>query len=154
APGSQALAAALNVFAGQALYEGAELPVFTRVAGGPGAVYLDLCDPAWRAVEVTATGWRMADYPPVKFRRARGMLALPAPEPRDTTPGAGLRHLLNIAEEKDWLLVFAWLVGALQPDGPFPVLALHGEQGSAKSTTARILRALIDPSSAPLRAEP
>ena len=30
----------------------------------------------------------------------------------------------------------------------------HGEQGSAKSTTARVLRALVDPSTAPLRSEP
>lgn len=154
APGSQALTAALNVLAGKALYEGPELPVATRVAGKPGAVYLDLCDSSWRAVEITPSGWKVTPSPPVKFRRARGMLPLPEPESGETNPGAELRHLLNIAEEKDWLLVFAWLVGALQPDGPFPVLALHGEQGSAKSTTARILRGLVDPSSAPLRAEP
>jgi hypothetical protein len=33
-------------------------------------------------------------------------------------------------------------------------LCLHGEQGSAKSTTARVLRSLIDPNTAPIRAEP
>jgi hypothetical protein len=154
APGSQALSAALNVLAGKALYEGPEMPVFVRIAGQPGAVYLDLCDAAWRVVEITADGWRLAEDPPVRFRRARGMLALPEPQSGETNPGADLRHILNIAEDRDWRLILAWLVGALKPDGPFPVLALHGEQGSAKSTTARILRALIDPSSAPLRAEP
>ncbi len=35
-----------------------------------------------------------------------------------------------------------------------PCSKLHGEQGSAKSTTERILRALIDPHEAPLRAGP
>jgi hypothetical protein len=40
------------------------------------------------------------------------------------------------------------------PSGTYPVLVLHGEQGRAKSTTSRILRALDDPSSAPLGAEP
>jgi len=33
-------------------------------------------------------------------------------------------------------------------------LVLHGEHGSAKSTTAEVLRALIDPNGAPMRAEP
>ncbi len=34
------------------------------------------------------------------------------------------------------------------------MLVLHGEQGSAKSTLVRILRALIDPNTAALRAAP
>lgn len=46
-----------------------------------------------------------------------------------------------------------WLA-ALRPRGPYPVLALHGEQGSSKSTTARALRNLVDPNAAGLRSEP
>ena len=48
----------------------------------------------------------------------------------------------------------AWLVAALHPEGPFPVLALDGEQGSAKTTTARMLRRLVDPNVADVRAVP
>ena len=52
-----------------------------------------------------------------------------------------------------WLTV-AWLLAALRPSGPYPVLALTGEQGSAKSIRANFLRALVDPNSVPLRALP
>jgi hypothetical protein len=48
----------------------------------------------------------------------------------------------------------AFLLGMLRPDGSFPVLALHGEQASAKSTTAAILRSIVDPHEAAIRADP
>ncbi len=52
------------------------------------------------------------------------------------------------------MLLVAWLIAAFRPHGPYPILVLHGEQGSAKSTTSRVLRALLDPNTAPLRGEP
>ena len=42
----------------------------------------------------------------------------------------------------------------MRDKGPYPVLALMGEQGSAKTSFATILRSLIDPSTAPLRSFP
>lgn len=48
----------------------------------------------------------------------------------------------------------AWLVAALNPSGPYPILILQGEQGTGKSTVARVLRLLVDPSTAPLRTVP
>jgi hypothetical protein len=79
------------------------------------------------------------------------MLPLPTPQ-RDGCIDE-LRGFLNVDEES-WRLIVAWLVGAVRPIGPYPVLALSAEQGSGKSTAARLLRALIDPNAAPLRAEP
>jgi hypothetical protein len=52
------------------------------------------------------------------------------------------------------VLVVAWLLGALRAGGPYPVLAIAGEQGSAKTVLSKFLRALIDPSVAPVRALP
>jgi hypothetical protein len=114
-------------------------------------VYLDLADEQWRAVEVTSSGWSVVSDPPVWFRRPGGMLSLPMPERGGDL--IELRPFVNISEE-DWPLLLASVVGAMRPRGPYQVSAFHGEQGSAKSTTARVIRSLIDPNKAALRAEP
>jgi integrase len=45
-------------------------------------------------------------------------------------------------------------VAALRPDRPFLILAVNGEQGSAKSTLCRMARAPLDPNISPLRRPP
>jgi hypothetical protein len=152
APGSQALQDALNVLAGMAIHDGAEHAVSVRVAEHDGAIYLDLADDSWQAVEISAEGWRVVSDPPVKFRRARGMLPLPAPVAGGSL--SELRPLVNLPDDQQWVLFGAWLVAALRPGRPFPVLCVNGEQGSAKSTLCRMCRALIDPNVAPLRRPP
>jgi hypothetical protein len=152
APSSESLQAALNVIAGKAVHDGPEHPVAVRVADHGGAIFLDLADEKWQAVEVTGKGWRIVADPPVKFIRRRGMLALPAPV--DGGDLNDLRALVNLPDDNAWVLFIAWLVAAIRPGRPFPVLAINGEQGSAKSTLCRIARALIDPNQAPLRRPP
>ena len=44
-----------------------------------------------------------------------------------------LRPFLNVADEGDYRLLVTWLLAALRPCGPYPILVLHGEQGAAKS---------------------
>jgi len=152
APNSEALQSALNVIEANAHFDAPERIVHIRVGGLDGRLYLDLGDEAWRAVEIDATGWRVIDNPPVRFRRAAGMQPLPAPE-RGGSVGA-LRSFLNVQSEADFVLVVAWALAALRNRGPYPVLVLSGEQGSAKSTFSAILRSLLDPNTAPLRALP
>jgi hypothetical protein len=152
-PGAQAVIDALGVIEARAQYDGAVHPVHVRLAGDDKAIYIDLANDAWQAIEVTASGWRLVSDPPVKFRRARGMLPLPVPLPTRIGVHA-LRPFVNVDSDEQWALILAWLMAALRPSGPYPVLALLGEQGTAKSTTQEVLRALIDPNVAPLRAEP
>lgn len=103
-----------------------------RVAGQEGKLYLDLTDDAWRAVEIDEAGWRIVNEPPVRFRRAAGMQPLPTP----TSGGAVemLRTFLNVSGNGDFVLVVAWALAVLHDKGPYPVIVLSGEQGSAKAT--------------------
>jgi hypothetical protein len=152
APGSQAVADALAVLEGKAMFDGAPHDVHIRVAEGRGAVYLDLCDDDHNIIRVTPAGWQIAQDPPVRFRRSPGMAPLPLPRPRGTL--RQLRRYLNVDGGASFRLIVAWLVAALRPQGPYPILVLQGEQGSTKSTLARLLRMLVDPSTAPLRTAP
>lgn len=152
APGSQAIEDALAVLVGRALHDGEAHAIHTRVAARGGAIYIDLCDAQWRAIEITSDGWRIDPDPPVRFVRRRGMLALPEPARGGSLDL--LRRYIPVRDERDWRAIVAWLVQSYRPTGPYPVLILAGEQGAGKSTVSRILRSLIDPSVAPIRTVP
>ena len=152
APSSEALQSALNIIEAQAHFDAPERSVHVRIAGLDGKLYLDLGDARWRAVEVDATGWRVISDPPVRFRRTSGMRPLPVPE-----TGGSIRDLyrfVNLADDGARVLVVEWLLAAYRDRGPYPVLVLSGEQGTAKSMLAKILRELVDPNTAPLRSLP
>jgi hypothetical protein len=152
APGSVALNAALNVLEARAQFDGPQHQVSVRLAEHDGLIYLDLADEFWRCVEIGPDGWRITEDPPVRFRRSAGMLPLPLPMRGGSIES--LAPFLNLASENDFVLVVAWLLGALRAGGPYPVLAIAGEQGSAKTVLSKLLRAVIDPSVAPVRALP
>jgi hypothetical protein len=151
-PNQQAQVDALGAIEARARFGGRAHPVAVRVAELEGAIYLDLANKKWEAVQVTPDRWQIVQNPLVKFRRPRGMLPLPRPEIGGSL--AELRPFVNVEGESQWPLLAAWLVATLRPTGPYPVLTLSGEHGTAKSTTAEVLRALIDPNAAGLRAEP
>jgi hypothetical protein len=152
APSSEALQAALNVIEARAHFDAPERTVHIRVGGLDGRLYLDLGDMTWRAVEIDTTGWKIIDNPPVRFRRAAGMQPLPVPVAGGSIEI--LQSFLNVQSDNDFVLVVAWALAVLRNRGPYPVIVLSGEQGSAKSTFSAILRALLDPNTAPLRALP
>ncbi len=143
---------ALQALTGKALFEGSTLPVNVRVAGDHERIYLDLADEDWRVVEVDKNGWRILNRSPVKFIRPHGMKPLPAPTPSGSLQD--LRSLVNVQSDQDWLLLLSWLEYCLTPSRGYPILAISGEQGSAKSTTSRMLRRLVDNNKSLLRSLP
>jgi hypothetical protein len=152
APSSEALKSALETIEAKAQFDSPERIVHIRVGELDGKLYLDLADEAWHAIEIDADGWRVVKDPPVRFRRTPGMQPLPVPEAGGSINL--LRPFLNVKSDEDFVLVVAWALAVLRNRGPYPILVLSGEQGSAKSTFSRMLRSLLDPNTAPLRALP
>lgn len=150
--GGQSMQDALSVLSSKALFDGEEREVPLRVADFDSDIYLDLGNADWQAIRVTPHGWSLTNTPPVAFRRPKSMMALPIP-----TPGGSvdlLREVLNISDDGQWTLFVGFILAALRPRGPYPVLVLDGEQGTGKSHIARTVKSLIDPSRAGNRGEP
>jgi hypothetical protein len=80
-------------------------PVSVRLAEQDDLIYLDLADQFWRCIEIGAKGWRIAEDPPVRFRRGPSMQPLPLPVRGGSIEA--LAPFLNLASENDFVLVVA-----------------------------------------------
>lgn len=149
------MAEAVRTLEGKAIFDGEQRSLGLRVSGDVSeAIYIDLGDETWRVACVTAVGWTLMESRdcPIRFPRRKAMLPLPVPQSGGSVNE--LRTLLNVPDDDAWTLLLGWMVMAFQPAGPYPLLAVNGEQGSAKSTLCRAVRSVIDPSSVPLRRPP
>jgi hypothetical protein len=152
AANAQALADALLVLEGEA--NGADpSEVALRVGRDPvdGRLVLDLGRDDGQVVLIGAYGWEVTDRSPVLFWRTNATLPLPIPDEMGSVDD--LRGMLNVSDA-DCPLILAWLICALIPDMPHPVLLLKGEHGTAKSTVARLLTSLLDRCASQLRTAP
>lgn len=152
APSNDALASAVNTLKALAIHRGGMHAVALRSGLHGSDWYLDIGDEDWQAVHVTSGEWSLTRRPPVRFVRAAAMRGLPTPIRGGTIEG--LWSLVNIPDSSHRILFVCWLVAALCPSGPYPILMLHGQQGSAKSFTTSIARRLVDPNEVNLRRPP
>ena len=150
-PGAQAVRDAVATLEGLAVFQGDELDIFVRIAEFGEHVFLDLANETWEAIEITTTGWQVVSGPPVKFVRPEGMRPLPTP----VKGGAldQLRRFVNV-EDAAWPLIAGFIAGMVRPRGPYIILNLLGEQGSAKSTAAKYIRRVVDPATPIHRTRP
>ncbi len=151
-PGGQAIEDALRYFEGKAVNDGDERETMLRVGKGEDCWYLDLCDKAWRVIVIRDCGWTVREMDGLPFVRSPAMQPLPEPEPGSSIEA--LRPFLNVESDSDFIMVVGWLLAALDRGKEYPILVVQGEQGSGKSTFSRLLRGLVDPNSAPIRAAP
>jgi RepB DNA-primase from phage plasmid len=150
---ADAITEAVESLIAMAQFDGPEIETHLRSAWTPdGTIAYNLANESGQVVRIAKDTWETDDAPEVAFLRRDGVLALPVPQ-----PGASielLRRYVNTGSDEDFLLVVSWAVMALRPAGPFPILIFQGEQGSGKSTTMRVLKMLVDPVKAPIRATP
>ncbi|KAB2942953.1 MAG: hypothetical protein K8F92_16355 [Hyphomicrobium sp.] len=114
-----------------------------RVAGHDGSIYIDRGTPDWSVIRASPAGWDEVPSAPVPMIRSRRIAPLPDLPRRGSFDG--LLRLLDRIHRDDLILLIAWCLGALMPDGPYPVLIIGGEAGAGKSTVVRLLQRVVDP---------
>ncbi len=118
--------------------------------------YYDLTDSNCRAVKITPEGWTIENNPPIIFRRYNNQLPQVIPnssqssfltmDDKDDTILDKFIRLLNVKDNDNKLLLKCYIISLFIPDVANPILMLHGEQGSAKTTLQELIKMLVDPS--------
>lgn len=148
---STAITDAINTLEAAGKHDGPLKTVAIRVHHDNEAVFIDKGDANWQIVRIDKSGFSYASDAPIKFCRRNGMTELPTTS--EISDVGLLRKYINISEA-EFPLVLGWLFCAIAGVKPYPILILQGEQGTGKSTTSKVIRSLVDPSSVPLRAPP
>jgi len=151
--GSQITQDAIDTLEAHAIHEGPCEPVYVRVAGYKGNVYVDLGNDDFEIIEITRNGWQvLKNKKEIRFKRPQGFLPLPYPSNKGNI--GILKNFINLEDDSNFPLVIAFLLGCYHPSGPYPILDTEGEQGTSKSTVQRAIKKLIDPNTAELRSGP
>ena len=126
----------------QQALQGRHHQTYRRVARVGDTILVDLSNPKWQCVEVTADGWRILDKPPVKFLRSANTGELPTPERGGTMDE--LRPLVTSSQE-NWLRIKGYILDAFKGRKPYFVLVIHGTHNSGKTYACVLVRKTIDP---------
>ncbi len=146
-PGSEVLSSAARTLGSIACLERPQIPLSVRHARHEGDIYIDL--DGTRAVRVGPTGWGIVEAPPILFRSFQHQR--PLPDPIQGGDAELVLDFVNLPNDDARTLFINHLVTLFDPDVPIAALAVHGVQGSAKSSLFRVVRRCVDPSGVEVR---
>lgn len=128
--------------------------VYKHTAAIDNDYYLNLNDPINKnVIKINSEGWEIVPNKDINFINENNFYTIPDPAKNNNIDLGKLWGCLNIPKN-DEILIITWLIDALRPNTPYPILQLFGEQGTAKSTTQEYLKSIIDPSSSNLSSAP
>jgi hypothetical protein len=144
AANDNAISSVIMILDARATYDGEMHELSNRYVKRDDVIYIDIADENCSVIKITPSGWEIMQSPPILFRRYSHQKPLPTPAIGGRL--SSLHDHLSIKSDGDKWLVEAWLVACAFPDIPRPAILFHGPQGSSKTTSARCLKAIVDPS--------
>lgn len=144
AANSNAISSALNIIESEACHEGETISLGIRIVQNEKVIWYDCTDDQWRTIKIYENGWEINTKPPILFQRYSHQKAQIEPQ-----RGGDIKEILkfvNISKHGQDLLLLIYLVSCFVPNIPHPILIFWGPQGASKTTLAKMLRSLIDPS--------
>ena len=155
-----ALGDAVATLSAQAKFDGECHPVYLRVGMTPDdandgkseslhTIEIDTGNHQWQVIRITPDKIEIAP-PRARFRRS----GKPLPLPEMGEPDFPRIWQYMTVPETERPLVAAFMLNALKPVGPYPIMTIQGEQGATKSTMAKVVKRFTDPSASALRSPP
>ena len=110
--------------------------------------FYDLTNSKWSVIRITPSGWSVVEKDiPILFKRYANQQSQVNPSSEYSNDIFDkFMELINIQDEDTKLLLKCYIISLFIPDIAKPILMLHGEQGSAKSTLQELIKMLVDPS--------
>jgi hypothetical protein len=154
-PSQAALADAMNVLEGEA--EDLEpTPLHLRVAEDTdsGVSWVDIGDQTGEGIWISPERWGIGQ-PPMMMRRTALTAAFPRPAAEATIADLNiLWKFMNVAVADRPLILAIIVASLLYPNQPHAIVLYQGEAGTAKTTNARRVVDLTDPSTAGVQRRP
>ena len=147
-PTNDHIAKIILLLESRAMNEVNEVLVERRCATVDNCIYYDLKDDSCNVVKVSRDGWEIIKDPPVIFARTKTMYRQVTPERNGNLDI--LDKWFRYKDENHLILQKVILVASLIPNIARPIQVLHGEKGSSKTSTMKLVRDIIDPAIVPV----
>ena len=118
-------------------------PVFIRSGYADGVIYFDRVSRTRSIVAISKDGVQVVETCPVHFTRMPDMKELPEPNLKGSLNE--IRDLLPQLDDINFRKLEAAMLIAANPNGPYPITVVEGEQDTGKTTALRLARAVFDP---------
>ena len=149
-----ALQLVLDTLAVKALVEGKEITPAYRCAYYDGKIFYYLADQEQTVICIDENGYRVISESPVPFIKKQNMSEQVMPEKSDISlKKLGVRYW-KFATEEDRILHWVLLITRFIAEGSQPLIYYFGDRGSAKSTSMKLDKAIVDPSEIDIKALP
>ena len=151
-PTNDNIAKIILLLESRAMNEVNEVLVERRCATVDNCIYYDLKDDSCNVVKVSRDGWEIIKDPPVIFARTKTMYRQVTPERNGNLDI--LDKWFRYKDENHLIIQKVILVASLIPNIARPIQVLHGEKGSSKTSTMKLVRDIIDPAIVPVVSTP
>lgn len=149
-----ALQRVLDTLAVKAQIEGKEITPAHRCAYHDGKIYYYLADREQTVICIDENGYRVIAESPVPFIKKQNMSEQVLPKrAKDTLKKMGMKYW-QFATADDRILHWILLISRFIAEGSQPLVYYFGDRGSAKSTSMRLDKMIVDPSEIDIKALP
>lgn len=149
-----ALQRVLDTLAVKAQIEGEEISPAYRCAYHEGKIYYYLADREQTVICIDEEGYRVIAESPVPFIKKQNMSEQVLPEESDISlKKLGTRYW-KFATAEDGIIHWVLLISRFIAEGSQPLIYYFGDRGSAKSTSMKLDKMIVDPSEIDIKALP